>query len=219
MSRLSEITQQQRDQLRENAVKAQTPSPPFIAIKDGRFKMGSDDISGSEFMAVPDECCAVWNYFPPSGGVEEILRVNMLDGKIPKRPDVHNDREQWETDWKSKRDPKPKKDPMGLQFELPLIDNESGRAIAFKASTMFTRELVGRLVEDFAEKVRRPFVTLAVNSDNVPEITITGYSEDLEDIELPGFSRAPGTPTQTNGSPTNGSKPSRASDINDDIPF
>ena len=42
------------------------------------------------------------------------------------------------------------------------------------------------------EKLRRPFVTLEVNPnpDNIyqtlPDFTITGYSDDLEDVVLPG---------------------------------
>jgi hypothetical protein len=215
MARLNEITEEQKNRLRANAAKAQASSLPFIRFENGEFKIGGVDVTDCEFMAVPDRCDAVWNHFPPSGGVEEILRVNMTDGTTPARPKIHDDRDQWVKD--SKGQPK---DPLGMQYELPLIENESGRLIVLKASTKLAREAVGRLLDDFAEKVRRPFVTLTVtpNPDNVkvkvPDFTITGYSEDLEDLALPGFGDKKSLP------PTNGSNPpSRTSDMDDAIPF
>lgn len=213
MSRLSEITQDQRTRLSKNAAKAQASSLPFIRFEEGFFKLGTTNVTGADFMAVPDRCDVVWNYY--SGGVEEILRVNLLDNAIPKRPDVHNDRSYWEKDARGKP-----KDPLGMQFELPLVADDDGRVIVFKASTKPAKESVGRLLNDFAEKLRRPFVTLSVkvNPDNVhqmvPELTVTGYSDDLEDVALPGFGVSSG------GTATNGAKPVLSnSDMDDAIPF
>jgi hypothetical protein len=72
------------------------------------------------------------------------------------------------------------------------------------------------------DQLRRPFVTLTVvpNPDNVyqmlPDFTITGYSDDLEDIVLPGDKSDKPKSAPTNGS---GPAPARNSDMDDDIPF
>ena len=83
----------------------------------------------------------MWNCFL-SDTVEELVRVNLMDERIPPRPKGYDDQEKWETWDKGKNAGKPK-DPLWLQYELPLIIEDDGRIIIFKASTKLTQEAVG----------------------------------------------------------------------------
>ena len=221
MSRLSEVTQEQRDRLRENTIRMTASGLPFISYKgeDGQFKLGDRDVTDCNFMAVIDRCDAVWFCFL-NGTVKELTRTNMMDEAIPPKPKGYDDSEQWEK-WERGKDAGKPKDPLMLQYELPLITNDDDmRAIVFKASTKLPKEAVQRLLDavNTNDDLRRPFVTLTVapNPDNVhqmlPDFTITGYSDDLEDIVLPGDKKF----KPTNGS---GPAPSRNSDMDDNIPF
>lgn len=221
MSRLSEVTQEQRDRLRENTIRMTASGLPFIQYKgeDGQFKLGDKDVTDSGFMVVIDRCEAVWICFL-DGTAKELVRVNMMDGAIPPKPKGYDDREKWDR-WEKGRDAGKPKDPLMLQYELPLITNDDdGRTVIFQASTKLPKEAVQRLLDavNTNDELRRPFVTLTVapNPDNVhqmlPDFTITGYSDDLEDIVLPGDKKF----KPTNGS---GPVPSRNSDMDDNIPF
>ena len=97
MSRLSEVTQEQRNRLRENTTRMAASGLPFIQYKgeDGQFKLGDKDVTDSDFMAVIDRCVAVWICFL-NGTVKELARVNMMDGEIPPKPKGYDDREKWE---------------------------------------------------------------------------------------------------------------------------
>ena len=80
MSRLSEVTQEQRDRLRENTIRMTASGLPFISYKgeDGQFKLGDRDVTDCNFMAVIDRCDAVWICFL-NGTVKELTRTNMMD--------------------------------------------------------------------------------------------------------------------------------------------
>jgi hypothetical protein len=96
--------------------------------------MGSDNVTNGTYLAVTDRCDAVWLYFPPDGGPPgEIIRVNMMDNKVPKKPDVYRDTTLWKTkpDKNGKQIPQ---DPVSLQYELPLIATDfDNRSIVFKS--------------------------------------------------------------------------------------
>jgi hypothetical protein len=170
-------------------------------------------------MAVIDRSEAVWICFL-NGTVKELVRVNMMDGEIPPKPKGYDDREQWER-WEKGKDAGKPQDPLMLQYELPLITNDDdGRLIVFKASTKLSKEAVQRPLDavNANNELCRPFVTLTVtpNPHNVhqmlPDFTVTGYSDDREDIVLPGDKKF----KPTSGS---GPAPSRSSDLDDNIPF
>lgn len=74
---------------------------------------------------MPDRCEAVWICF--SGGtVKELVRVNMLDEDIPSRPQGYSDRQKWDT-WDKGRNEGQPKDPLMLQYELPLVTLDFAR--------------------------------------------------------------------------------------------
>ena len=165
MSRLSEVTQEQRDRLRENTIRMTASGLPFISYKgeDGQFKLGDKDVTDSDFMAVIDRSEAVWICFL-NGTVKELARVNMMDGEIPPKPKGYDDRKKWEK-WEKGKNAGEPKDPLMLQYELPLITNDDdGRLIVFKASTKLAKEAVQRLLDavNANDELRRPFVTLTV---------------------------------------------------------
>ena len=236
MSRLSEITPEQRERLRENTIRM-AGGLPFIQYdwEHGQFRMGGDkDVTDNDFLAVIDRCEAVWNCFL-NGTVKELVRVNMMDGDIPPKPQGYDDQSKWEKWEKGKNKGEPK-NPLMLQYEMPLImnDDDNERIIKFKASAKLAKEAVQRLLDavNANDRLRRPFVTLTVapNPDNIhqmlPDFTITGYSDDLADIVLPGDNK-PDKPA-TNGSDDStsdpistgsGATPRRNSDVDDDIPF
>ena len=60
MSRLSEITQAQREQLRENALKAMASGVPFIKYDNGLFMMNTTNVTDNDFKAVIDRDIAKW---------------------------------------------------------------------------------------------------------------------------------------------------------------
>jgi hypothetical protein len=226
MSRLSEINETEKERFRRHAKKAQSSSLPYIQYKEGVFRMGKEgtDMNNTDWIAAPDLCCVVWNLYL-NGSVQETRRTFMRNDDDPPRPDTHRDTSQWSEDPK---DAKKLSDPWGRQIELPLIDTDDGTVAVFKATTVLGRAAVGRLLEDFAETARRPFVTLVVepNPKNIhqmiPEFRITDYSDN--DVDLPGFgddTSSPQTP-QTSvkaAAATNGTTPPRSNDMDDDIPF
>ena len=86
MSKLIQITEQQKERLRAHAIKAQTISRPTVRYVNGQFIIGSSDgvidVTGNDFIAATDRCAVVWNYFA-NGHVEEIERVYVLEGDVP----------------------------------------------------------------------------------------------------------------------------------------
>ena len=122
------------------------------------------------------------------------------------RPDVHNDKSQWQLDSKGKP-----KDPLGWQYELPLISVDDGRVVNFRASTVLTRAAVGRLLDDFAATARRPFVTLMtspnpdIENQTMPDIVITGHSDDDSDVAMP--------------KPASARPAAMSADLDDEIPY
>jgi hypothetical protein len=215
MSRLSEITQKQRERLRENTLKM-TGGMPFITYKDGLFRMGEVDVTDTDYLAVIDRARAVWLCFL-NGTVTELVRANMLDNDIPPKPKGYDDRDRWEK-WETGKNKGEPKNPLTLQFELPLIDDDDQRIIMFKAQTKSAKDAVKRLLTavNAEEQLRRPYVTLTINQQPnpnntkqtliVPDFTINDYSDDLSDIALPGDDEPstnesePSKPASTNGS-------------------
>jgi hypothetical protein len=196
MSRLSEITQTEKDNLHQHAKKAQTVSLPIMHYKNGAFEIGTVnpvDVTGTEFIAVVDQCAEVWNRFE-NNSKEESLRFNVLKNGVHGRPSTYTDKEQWPTDSKSGRP----SDPWGNQYELPMIAVDDGRVVLFRASTQLAKAMVGRVLAAAASQTapRRPFVTVTVTSNDkqppqmVPDLVITGYCDD--DGDVPGLSDVPG---------------------------
>jgi hypothetical protein len=217
MSKLDQLTEVQKQRLRQHAAKAQAVALPIVRYVDGRFKIGSSagvvDVTDADYIAVTDKIAAVWKLFQ-NGGVDELTRVYVLDDGVPKRPDGYNDRDQWKKDSKGKPN-----DPLSMQYEMPLITADDGRVVMFQASTILTKAIIGRLLDDFVATMRRPCVTLTVepNPDNknqmVPDFTITSHSDDDSDV--------PGLPAAGSSAPVKEeSKPLPAKDAMDDaIPF
>ena len=145
--------------------------------------------------------------------VEDSRRTFILEDGVPRRPDSYP-KEQWPVDLQGRPS-----DPWGLQYELPLISVDDGRTVVFKASTIITRAAIGRLLADYAETVRRPFVTLEViaNPDNVAAMIsnflITGHSDDDSDVPALNVPSPTSSPT---GAATSIKAPA---DMDDGIPF
>src|SRR5947209_19254825 len=97
MSRLSEITQEQKDRARQVAAKLQTVSAPIVRYQNNRFEIGSSagvtDITGLDFIAATDQCAAVYNLFV-NKRLEETRRSLILEDGVPRRPDSYP-RDQW----------------------------------------------------------------------------------------------------------------------------
>jgi hypothetical protein len=215
-----------RERLRQAGQRAQQPAELFMQYANGCFRVGreGDDVTNTDWIAAPDLGGHRWNLYQ-NGSVEPGPLILITDDPDPPRPDTHTDREKWAIDPK---DPRKRKDPYGRVMQLPLIDTQDGAVVIFKATTVLGRAAVGRLLEDFANTARRPFVTLIVepNPKNinqmVPEFRITGYSD--HDVDLPGLAPSSKNAATTNGaapSDSNGARSSmRASDMDDDaIPF
>jgi hypothetical protein len=228
MSRLSEVTKEQRNQLRENSEKM-TGGTPFIKYEweKGEFRLGDKDVTNTDYLAIVDRAEAVWICFL-NGTVKDLVRVNMMDGELPLRPKGYDDRDKWEK-WEKGKDAGKPKDPLMFQFELPLITNDNdARVIIFKASAKLGKGAVSRLLDavNANETLQRPFVTLSVapNPDNInqmlPDFTIDGYSDNLADIVLP-WDKPDKSANGSGAAPTNGggAASSRNSDMDDDIPF
>jgi hypothetical protein len=203
MSRLSEMSDQEFNQLGRIGKQATSPAALFINYnkeKGGYYMMGAE-ITGSEWIAAPDACLLVWKLFKKNkntGKSEclDFLKMFASDSKAygkngkPRRPETHADKSAWEID---EKDPKRvrRNDPWGWSFELPCIHPESGAVAVYSASTALTKPAVGRLLEDLKVSERRPVVTLAVEPDPdninrmVPVFRITDHCDD--DGDLPGF--------------------------------
>lgn len=214
MSRLSEITEEQRQRARRHAVKAQTASLPFMRYSEGVFWFSGQNATGSAWIAAADRTAAVWVLFHDKTA-EEVARVYALDADVPPRPDILTDKVLWSKDTKGRAN-----DPLGFQYEIPLINIDDGQVVVFKASTIATKAIIGRLLEDFANTARRPFVTVVVEPDPnnpnvmVPDLRIDGHSDNDDDIALPAATAAGRKPYEDKTV-----KPAPVDDMADDIPF
>ena len=131
-----------------------------------KVKMEDQDVTGNSFLAVIDRCEAVWIVFL-DGTVKELVRVNMMDEEFRRKPQGYDDRDKWDKWEKGKIAGEPK-DPLMLQYELPLITTDfDGRIIVFKASTKLAKEAVKRLLDAAnAKDGCLTFVTLT--EDQIP---------------------------------------------------
>jgi hypothetical protein len=85
-------------------------------------------------------------------------------------------------------------DPWGRQLEMPFerLDGDNlpdGQTIVFQAGNKPARAEVGKLVKDFTETLKRPYVTLTSDvptpedsGKRQPQFIITGHSDDETEI-------------------------------------
>ena len=135
-----------------------------------------------------------------------------------------------------RRTPRPENqsNPGAGNWNCPLLrlgddGMPDGQTVVLQASAKSVRAQVGKLVNDYTTTLKRQYVTLIVesSSDNkyVPEISITGHSDDQSDLlEFDGGFDGDrhGTNSGNAGSGDNistGSAPKKNDDMDDDIPF
>jgi hypothetical protein len=224
MSRLSQITEEQKARMRQVAVKLQTASLPIVKYQNCRFEMGSSagitDITGLDFIAAYDQLVACWKLFLNRQLKDARPPVLVAEGGIPIRPESYP-KEQWPEDEKGRTS-----DPWALQYELPLISCDDGRHILFQASTIITRALIGRLLEACVDVGKRPFVVPEVNANPdkpeqmLPDFRITQWSDDDSDIPV----ISPSSPLNGSSALATGATGAATSikapaSMDDDIPF
>jgi hypothetical protein len=179
MSVFDELDTKAIDRLKRHAQEAQTAPFPFLRYEGGVWTIGADQVTDSLWVAATDMCGVGWTLFINNQPAGEFF-VSALESERPPRPDSHTDKSLW------KRSPKGwLSDPWSLQYALPLRNEISGQIVLFKAGKSVEKTAVGKLLDDFAEKRRRPVVALTSTTvrrngrDELdPVLEITDYVDD-----------------------------------------
>jgi hypothetical protein len=154
MSVFDELDAKTVDRIKRHAQEAQAASLPFLNYEGGVWKIGGDQVTDSEWVVATDMCAVGWTLFLNNQPAGEFF-VSALGSERPPRPNTHTDKSLWkrhEKGWLS--------DPWSLQYLLPLRNESGGRIALFKAGKSAAKAAVGKLLDDFAEKRRRPVVVL-----------------------------------------------------------
>ena len=218
MSRLTDVTPEQRERLRRNIARAQTSSRPLILYDSGVFKLlDGTPVNHSDYVAIVEEADVVWSCFH-GGVVEEISRTNWLDDEMPPKPRCPIPKAEWEDNEKTGKP----NNPLGVAFELPLITNDGeAKLLVFKASTKLGQNAITQLMFEVNAQgeLRRPFITLTtkqVGTKLIPILQIDGYSDDTSDIAALAGGKPVNGPVNGRASPT---KKTGAPVVDDEIPF
>jgi hypothetical protein len=213
MSVFDELDANTVDRIKRHAQDAQAAPLPFLKWKGGGvWKIGADQVTDSLWVAATDMCAVGWTLFLDNQVAGEHF-VSALGNDRPPRPKTHADKTQWKVSsggWPS--------DPWSPQYSLPLRNQISGQVALFKAGNAATRAAVGKLLEDFAEKRRRPVVALtsiAVPRNGRDEIDPVFEITDYVDDDQPWR----GVVVDKNEIGVAEPKPIKNSDMDDDIPF
>jgi hypothetical protein len=213
MSVFDELDTKSIDRIKRHAQEAQTASLPFLKHEGGVWKIGADadQVTDSLWVAAIDMCGVGWTLFLNNHVASEFF-VSALGNERPPRPGTHTDKSLWKVSaggWRS--------DPWRLQYLLPLRNEISGRIVLFKAGNSVEKTIVGKLLDDFAEKRRRPVVALTSTTvrrngrDEIdPVLEITDYVDD----DAPWK----GVVVEKNDVSVAEPKPAK-NDMDDDIPF
>lgn len=181
MSVFDELDATTIDRIKRHAHDAQAVALPFVKYEGGGvWKIGGEDVTDSLWVAATDMCAVGWTLFLDNQVAGELF-VSALGYDRPPRPKTHTDRGLWKkagaTGWAS--------DPWRPQYSLPLRNESSGQVVLFKAGTAATKGAIGKLLEDFAAKRRRPVVALTSitvrrnGRDEIdPVLDVTDYVDD-----------------------------------------
>ena len=195
--------------IERHAAEAQAAPPAYLKYEPGIWKIGGEDFTNSEWLAIVDMTGIGWKLFIGSHVAEEHM-VLVLENEKPKRPDSHTDRDKWQLGVGGWR-----KDPWSLQLSLPLLNEKSGKVAIFNASSVTHKTAIGALLEDFASKRRRQIVSLTSKTVRIngkdelhPVFEIIAHSDD--DTPFKGVVIEKHVVTAVSKS---------KSDMDDDIPF
>jgi len=211
MSVFDEFDAKTIDRLKRHAQEAQVIALPFLNYEGGVWKIGGDQVNDSEWIAGTDMCAVGWTLFQDNRMAGELF-VSALASDRPPRPSTHTDKSLWKISsggWRS--------DPWRPHYSLPLRNEATGQMVLFKSSASIAKAAIGKLLQDFAEKRRRPVVVLTStvvrrngHDENDPIFEIIDYSDD--DASWPGVV------VEKNDVPVAEPKV-RKNDMDDDIPF
>ncbi|MCK1638966.1 hypothetical protein IVA95_15490 [Bradyrhizobium sp. 157] len=154
MTAFDELDTKTIDRLKRHAQEAQATPLPFLNYEGSVWRIGGEQVTDSEWVVATDMCAVGWTLFHDNQIAGE-LYVSALGNEKPPRPKTHTDKSLWKVSaggWRS--------DPWSLQYSLPLRNEISGQIVLFKASKSAAKAAVGKLLEDFADKRRRPRVVL-----------------------------------------------------------
>lgn len=198
------------NRIERHAAEAQAAPLAFLKYEGGIWKIGGENVTDSEWLAITDMTGIGWKLFIDNRVAEEHM-VLALENDKPKRPDSHTDKDKWKVGsggWRM--------DPWSLQLSLPLLNEKSGKVVKFNASSVTQKTAIGALLEDFASKRRRQVVALTSETVRIdgrdelhPVFEITAHSDN--DTPLKGFTIEKHEVSD---------KPAKSkSDMGDDIPF
>jgi hypothetical protein len=197
------------NRIKKHAAEAQAAPPAYLKYEPGIWKIGGEDFTNSEWLAITDMTGIGWKLFIDNNVVEEHM-VLALGNDKPRRPDSHTDKDKWKLGNDGRR-----KDPWSFQYSLPLLNEKSGKVVVFNASSVTQKTAISALLEDFARKRRRQIVSLTSETVRIddkdllhPVFEIIGHSED--DTPLKGVT------IEKHDAAAAVSKPN---DMDDDIPF
>ncbi|MGY4287739.1 hypothetical protein ACVWXO_006959 [Bradyrhizobium sp. LM2.7] len=212
MSVFDELDGKTINRIKRHAQDAQAASLPFLNYEGGVWKIGAEQVTDSEWVVATDMCAVGWTLFQDNQVAGE-LYVSALGHEKPPRPNTHTDKSLWKVNsggWRS--------DPWSLQYSLPLRNEISGQIVLFKSGKSAAKAAVGTLLEDFAEKRRRPRVVLTSitvrrngRDELDPVLEITDHVDDDQPWR--------GVVVEKNEIGVAEPKPIKNSDMDDDIPF
>lgn len=211
MSVFDELDSKSIDRLKRHAQEAQAAPLPFLKYEGGVWTIGAVQVTDSQWVAATDMCAVGWTLFIDNQPAGEVF-VSALGSERPPRPKTHTDKSLWKVSaggWRS--------DPWRPQYALPLRNEINGQIALFKAGTSVAKTAVGKLLEDFAEKRRRPVVVLTsttVRRNDRDELDPVLEITDHVDDDAPWK----GVVVEKNDIAVAEPKPAK-NDMDDDLPF
>jgi len=180
MSVFDELDTKTIARIKRHAQEAQAVPLPYLKYEGGVWKIGADEVTDSLWVAATDMCAVGWTLFIDNQVAGEVF-VSAFGNERPPRPKTHTDKTLWKkvgaAGWAS--------DPWRPQYSLPLRNETSGQIALFKAGTAAAKAAIGKLLDDFVEKRRRPVVALTSTTarrngrDEIdPVLEITDYVDD-----------------------------------------
>lgn len=158
MSKFDQMSKEEQERLLHYARRAKVKSLPWVAYKDGTFKLNGKSILHSQWIALVDQATMGWyRYTADNKKLLEKHTVNIFNTDLPPRPNTFTDRSKW-----AKNDYGTLKDPWGIGWELPLQQPETGELAVFNSNAEWAKQAIGDVIEYFAQSRRRPIIQLEV---------------------------------------------------------
>jgi hypothetical protein len=176
------LSDEQIGRLQKAAADARAVPVAYLKFDSGIWTIGSENVTDSQWLALTDLAEVGWKRFENNRVVEEVM-VPILEHGNPPRPETFTDREQWAIGSGGWR-----KDPWSKQFSLPLLNEKTGKNVAFNATTVATKTAFSALLDDFVKNRRRQVVALSseivrIDGRDVrePRFEIVSHSENDKD--------------------------------------